>query len=284
MLENALKQIVAEKKKDGASQHIILNYLREYIQYAILHSLYTHKEYKSLIFKGGSCLRVCYGLPRLSEDLDFDIDVRKIKNFSINKLKVFLEKQVKKKYVFSLETKLQGTKRIYLKFPILHRLGVSGQGESDRLYVKIETDEDILPFAHTELTPISHSGFNFIVRNYDLPTLMVGKIHAFLFRLWFKGKKNEIDIKGRDFYDLFWFLQKKVVPNWKCLRKITGIKNDRELKNKLLAQIKKTATAQKLRYDLQNFLPDSQFVDDFCLNYMEIMSRYLNERKSLLRY
>ena len=27
---------------------------------------------KNLVFKGGSCLRICYELPRLSEDLDFD--------------------------------------------------------------------------------------------------------------------------------------------------------------------------------------------------------------------
>ncbi len=275
MYKNILKQIVAEKKKMGIAKPVILNYLKEHIQYAVLENIYNSKEYKNMIFKGGSCLRICFGLPRLSEDLDFDIDTRKREKFSLKELNAYLEKEIKERYVALLETKMQSTKRIYLKFPILKKLSMAEAGESDKLYVKIEVENDILPFAGMSLTPVSRMGFNFIVRHYDLPTLMAGKIHAFLYRLWFKGKKNEIDIKGRDFYDLFWYFDKGVTPNWKCLKKITGVGNEKELKNRLSAQIEKTATPQKLKYDLLNFLPDSRFVSDFCENYREIMKKYL---------
>ncbi|MFN4213112.1 MAG: hypothetical protein ACK4FL_04110, partial [Microgenomates group bacterium] len=88
------------------------------------------------------------------------------------------------------------------------------------------------------------------------------------------GDKNEIDIKGRDFYDLFWFLQKKVEPNWRMLKKMTGIKNKNKLKKILMERIKKTVTPQKLAYDLNNFIADKQFINDFSKNYLEILKRY----------
>jgi hypothetical protein len=189
-------------------------------------------------------------------------------------LKKFLEQEIKKKYFPLLQTKVQADQRIYLKFLVLRKLGLATQSESDKLYVKIEASSVIAPYANFTVTPISKYGYNFVVKSYDLPSLMSGKINALLTRIWFKGKKNEVDIKGRDFYDLYWFFQKGVDPNWKMLKKMTGIKNSRELKAVLKERIKKTVTAQKLTYDLKNFIADEQFVKDFSKNYSVIMERY----------
>ena len=46
--------------------------LREYLQYLILSVVFSHKNGRKLSFLGGTCLRIVYGLPRFSEDLDFD--------------------------------------------------------------------------------------------------------------------------------------------------------------------------------------------------------------------
>ncbi len=43
---------------------------KEYLQYVFLHTL--AKYGKAFVFKGGTCLRLCYGLQRASEDLDFN--------------------------------------------------------------------------------------------------------------------------------------------------------------------------------------------------------------------
>lgn len=261
MLEIIFAQVIQEKKSIGTPSTLVKNFLKERVQLTVLEYIYTQKIYKNLVFKGGSCLRICFGLPRLSEDLDFD---HMIKGFSIINLEETLKKEIKLKLFPKLETKKQGNKRLYLKFPILHKLGLASINESDKLFVKLEVDEGILPFGKIELTPISQFGHNFIVRHYDLPTLMAGKIHALLFRLW-----------GRDFYDLYWFLQKGVTPNWKTLRKITSIKNEKELKTKLVDHIETTVSLQKLRYDLQNFIEQSEFVADFAKNYKEIIKKYL---------
>lgn len=276
MLEELLKPIIAEKKRQGVEKAVILNYLKEYIQYLTLSFIYNHKIFKKLVFKGGSCLRICYRLSRLSEDLDFDFDIKSFPDSLLDRLNDYLGTEIKTKYFSPLETKTQSAIRLYLKFPILYRLGLAQKPESDKLYVKVETEASIAPFAGFELTPISRFGFNFIARHYDLPSLMSGKIHAVLHRLWFKGIDSEVDIKGRDFYDLFWFLENKISPNWKMLNKIAGIKNETQLKSLLKRKVDAVITPQKLSYDLNNFIADRIFVEDFSKNYSRIIKKYLS--------
>lgn len=275
MIEQILKTIVQEKKLQGNNRSLIKNYLKEYIQYLVLSLLYNHKKMKNLVFKGGSCLRICDDLPRLSEDLDFDYDKNIIDVDILGELDEYLKKEIKNKYYPELETKIQSTIRLYLKFPFLKDLGLADPSESNKLYVKIETSDELSPCAGYTLTPISRYGFNFIAYHYDMPSLMSGKINALLYRVWYKGDKNQIDIKGRDFYDLFWFLQKGIEPNFKMLNNTAGIKDKKELKKILMQRIKKVITPQKLSYDLNNFISDHQFVEDFSKNYLTIINKYL---------
>lgn len=278
MIEQILKIIVQEKKLQGNSKSLIRNYLKEYIQYLVLSLLYNQKKMKNLVFNGGSCLRICYDLPRLSEDLDFDYDEKILGKNILGDLDEYLKKEIKIKYYSELETKIQARMRLYLKFPFLKSLGLANESESDKLYVKVETSNKLNPNASYTLTPISKYGFNFIANHYDLPSLMSGKINALLFRVWFKeseDKEDQIDIKGRDFYDLYWFLQKGIEPNWKMLKKTAGIKDNKELKEIMMKRIKKVVTPQKLSYDLKNFISDNQFVEDFSKNYFTIMSKFL---------
>lgn len=277
LLEELLKPIIAEKKQLGVPKTVILNYLKEYIQYLVLRLIYNHSEFKKLVFKGGSCLRICYTLPRLSEDLDFDYEEKQFSDGFLFDLEKYLSYEIRSKYFPSLETKIQSTVRLYLKFPFLYTLGLAEKSESDKLYVKIEAEHTVLPEASFALTPISKLGFNFMAYHYDLPTLMTGKINALLHRLWFKGKTQEVDVKGRDFYDLYWYLQHNIKPNWLALRKIIPLKNEKELKSILIERITKTVTPQKLTYDLQNFLPDPVFVTDFSKNYFEVMKKMIME-------
>ncbi len=275
MLEEILKQFISEKIKIIKNPIILRNYLKEYIQYLVLNIIYNEKKFKDLVFKGGSCLKICYDLPRLSEDLDFDYDKKDFGENLLLDLQNYLKKEIKTKYFSKLETKIQSNIRIYLKFPILKNLDLAKVDESDKLYVKIETSEKIEPYAKFDLIPISKYGFNFIVKTYDLSTLMAGKINAVLTRIWFKGKKDEIDIKGRDFYDLFWYLQKGVEPNFKMLKKTVGIKNKEELKKMLKEKIKKSITPQKLAYDLNNFIENQEYVKTFSENYIQLLEKYL---------
>ena len=275
MIEIALKEVVSKRKKEGVPNFVIKNYLKEYLQYPALNFIYNSRDYKNFIFTGGSCLRICFGAPRLSEDLDFDLYKKDYQKLDLPKMADDLKECFERKYLIELKTKCQADKRIYLKFPILKKLKLAERSESDFLYVKVEVSQTNFRKPVVELSPISRYGFNFVARNYALPFLMNGKLNAIFDRKWFKGKKNEIDIKGRDFYDLFWYLQKGVSPNRNNLKSSINIADQKELKEKLRKIIDKNVTSQKLSYDLKNFFPDQNFVSDFCKNYKEIVGKYL---------
>lgn len=276
MLKDILKKLTAEKKQLGLPDFVIINFLKEALQFPVLSFIYNRQEYKGMIFTGGSCLRACYGLPRLSEDLDFDLSAVDFKRLDLQKMGKDLVAYFQNDFLLPVFCHSQGTIRLYLKFPILKELGLSYGKGSNFLYVKIEPSLSQFKKFNTELTPLSAFGFNFLVKNYDLKFLMTGKIMAILERQWFKGEDNLIDIKGRDFYDLYWYLSKEVKPDYTTLSQRFKIK-DRKSLNKILKQkIEQEVDSRKLSYDLKNFFADQVFVADFCKNYSAIIKKYLN--------
>jgi len=275
MLKNILKNIVADKKRQGAPDFVIKNFLKEYLQYPVLQFIYNSQDYKNFIFTGGSCLRICFEAPRLSEDLDFDLTAQDFKKLNLQQLSQELKKIFEQKFLLEVETKCQGKNRVYLKFPILKDLGLAKDGESNLLYVKIETEVTIFKNPKIGLTPISYYGYNFVARNYGLDFLMTGKLNAIFTRKWFKGKDDEINVKGRDFYDLFWYWQNNVEPDYVNLKRLVKISNQQQLKAALLEKIK-NLTTQKLSYDLKNFFPDQEFIMDFCKNYKKFFKKFLD--------
>jgi len=213
------------------------NLLKNYLQIIVLDFIYSNRKYSQLIFYGGSSLAHCYNMPRLSEDLDF-VDLNR--EIEIPKLAKNLEMYFKKNT--DLEVKAVSQKfRIYLKFPLLPKLGLAGKSESDLLFLKIEIfkEFDFCKDYKIETIPLFKFNRTVLVRTFDLPTLMATKIRAVLMRKWEKTDKSGkilATVKGRDYYDLLWYLEKGIMPNYRC---IEGIDNKEELKEKLLSAITK---------------------------------------------
>jgi len=87
---------------------------KEYLQYVFLNAISKYPE--NFIFKGGTCLRICYGLERASEDLDFNT------NLKISKTKEIVKQCLKdfdllniKNGIFS-EKELAGNLRVEARF------------------------------------------------------------------------------------------------------------------------------------------------------------------------
>ncbi len=135
LLEELLKPIIIEKKQLGVPKTVIINYLKEYIQYLVLSLVYNHSEFKKLVFKGGSCLRICYGLPRLSEDLDFDYGKKQFSQELLPGLEKYLSYEIRNKYFPNLETKIKTTNRLYLKLPLMYKQELTEKSQSEKLYV-----------------------------------------------------------------------------------------------------------------------------------------------------
>ena len=252
------------------------NILKEYLQILVLDYIYSHKDYSRLIFYGGSCLAHCHNLPRLSEDLDF-VDAKN--EISIARLADDLEKYFNKKTDIKVRATTQKF-RVYLKFPVLYELGLSEAGESDFLILKVEVFQDFnfCQDFKTEIIPLFKLNRSILVRAFDLPTLMATKIHAVLFRKWEKSDKTGkviAKVKGRDYFDLMWYLQKEIRPNISC---IEGTANLDELKEKLSEAVKK-ADARSIQTDLEALIDDKNKVLRLSDNMNDILIREIGKMK-----
>jgi len=267
-----VKPFLIKLLKDSASgdKFFRRNLLKNYLQILVLDFIYSHKDYGRLIFYGGSCLSHCYDLPRLSEDLDF-VDMKK--NIALKKLAKDLENYFKENSdlkVRAVEQKF----RVYLKFPLLHELELSEKGESDLLFLKVEIFKgfDFCQTYKIEIIPLFKFNKTILIKTFDLPTLMATKIRAVLQRKWEKiDKKGKmaVKVKGRDYFDLMWYLGKDVMPNFRC---IEGIANKEELKEKLLTVITKVDT-RSIRIDLESLIDNPALVKDLSRNIREILRR-----------
>ena len=87
---------------------------KEYLQYIFLNAISRYFAY--FVFKGGTCLRICFGFERASEDLDFST------NLKINKLKEMIYKCLKYFELLNIEYKIysekefQGNLRFGIRF------------------------------------------------------------------------------------------------------------------------------------------------------------------------
>ncbi|MDO8668632.1 MAG: nucleotidyl transferase AbiEii/AbiGii toxin family protein [bacterium] len=265
-LKPTLKRLLAEAP--SAKVLFRRNILKEYLQIVVLDYLYSHPTYSKLVFYGGSCLAQCHGLPRLSEDLDFvdihgEIDIKKISY----DLAIYFNKQTDLKAVVSTQKF-----RVMLKFPILKELGLAREGDSDLLILKIEVfrDDGVLREGKVEAVPLFKVNRSIIVKAFDLSTLMSTKIRAVLHRKWEKTNKTGETlaiVKGRDYFDLMWYLRKGVLPN------MAGIKeaaNKDELRRRLLSAVDKADPAS-IKFDLEALIADDRYVAEISKNLRDIL-------------
>lgn len=267
-----MKGLLAENVKMG--QVYQRNVLKEYLQILVLSFIYSNPEYSKLVFYGGSALRHCYDLPRLSEDLDFVDTQKKIDLGSLRgDLESYFEKETDLKPVATVQKF-----RVHIKFPILKKLGIATESDSDYLILKIEVFQEF-GFCRkfkTETIPMFKFNLPILVNTFDLPTLMATKIRAIFYRKWEKTNKageTLATVKGRDYFDLMWYLEKGIKPNIGCLE---DVKNMAELMAKLLGAIKK-ANPKSIELDLAALIPDQNYVKNISQNLRDILARQIKQ-------
>ena len=69
MISTEILEKLARQQQTGVFPNIV----REYFQHVFLGELYKLPGAEHMLFKGGTALRVLYGSPRFSEDLDFSL-------------------------------------------------------------------------------------------------------------------------------------------------------------------------------------------------------------------
>jgi predicted nucleotidyltransferase component of viral defense system len=257
-------------KNTGKPPLYIRNLLKEQLQFYLLNYVYNSIYAEKFLLKGGTCLRLCFDLPRLSEDLDFD--VLEFETFSydqfIKNLKEYFKSKLK--YQDLIITVSGENKIIYLKFPILRKIGMQLNEQKpteDQLFVRIDLAPVKGNFYKKELSLKSTYDFSFLIRRYGIEDLFAGKINAILAREKFEGKEKMARFKGRDFFDIWWLKEKNVRWNVKYLTSILKINSEKEVISKLNDKIQEAAIRkQELKADLLPFFENPGFVEDFASN------------------
>jgi predicted nucleotidyltransferase component of viral defense system len=176
--------------------------MREYLQARILESLQERGAWRSVAFMGGTALRFLYRTPRFSEDLDFSLEDRGAE-FDLQELIGFVcTRFAREGYVTESRVSTRAVvHKAFVRFPGLeHELGLSPR--ADKVFsVKVEVDTNPPAGAGVEVTTVRRY-VTLRLAHHDKATLLAGKIAAVLLREW---------VKGRDIYDLVWYLSD---PDW----------------------------------------------------------------------
>jgi hypothetical protein len=269
---------VLKNKLDGLSTYGVsitapemrLNALKEELQFYVLDFIYHHSEYNKWIMYGGSALRICYDLDRMSVDLDFEVN-HKVDNEFLNELKEESEKHFSKVY---------GTESEFLKIAITNNRGITLKFRagsliegyvSEWVHVKIDLNT-FTPSSGivTERAPQNHGQLSFMIRTYNLSSLMASKIAAIFLRGTRGVGKATYEEKGRDIYDLLWYMSKKIVPDLDYLKakNVEEAKDYRTLFTKLAVKMN-SVSEENLKNDLMPLFFDPRFVTNWLTNWRD---------------
>ena len=177
--------------------------LREVMQEIALAGLNRGGFFAKAGFYGGTCLRIFYGLPRFSEDLDFSLltvnpsfvfapyfqALRE--EFSAFGFTVDIVEKAKPKSSAVASAFLKKTSSIY-------DLAIAGERV---VKIKLEVDTEP-PLGFRTEQKLLIQPYSFYVQCFSLPDLFAGKAHALLYRKW----KNRVS--GRDWFDFEWYIRK----------------------------------------------------------------------------
>ncbi len=273
---------ILKNKLDGLSTYGVsitdpetrLNALKEELQFYVLDFIYHHPEYSKWIMYGGSSLRICYDLDRMSVDLDFEVS-HKIENDFLNELKEEAEKHFSKVYGIDSEfLKISTTNNRGITFKFRAGSLIEGYA-SEWVHIKVDLNH-FSPGSGmvTERIPQNHGQLSFVIRTYNLSSLMASKIAAIFLR-GTRGVGVAIyEEKGRDIYDLLWYMSKKIVPDLDYLnaKNVEEAKDYRTLFTKLAVKMNNVSD-ENLKNDISPLFLDSRYVTNWLANWRDTFFR-----------
>lgn len=258
IFEQTIQKAIEYNKQYSALRTVVE---KEVMHHDILREMNNAGYLSKLTFIGGTCLRLCYGSQRLSEDLDFS------SSFNFNKkelsnLPKILKSAFLKKYNFKLE----------VSEPIKET------GDTNTWKIKIITQQEHknVPMQRINLDIVMLPSYNrqpTMIKNYygidngtsglilyaqSIEEIFVDKLIALAFRL------NRV--KNRDLWDIFWIYRKNIELDKVLLKKKLS---DRKISYsdfilKYNDRLKELEQGQKdFLFEMKRFLAPSAFDDTF---------------------
>ncbi|MGN7886402.1 nucleotidyl transferase AbiEii/AbiGii toxin family protein [Dyadobacter sp. 22481] len=252
--------------------------LREIMQEVALAGLYRKGFFEKAAFYGGTALRIFYGLDRFSEDLDFSL-LEVDPDFSINTyLPAIVDefealgmhvsiKEKQKAVKTSIDSAFQKSETVWRELVLEGVVPQEGLEQIASIKIKLEVDT-MPPSGFDTEEKLLLQPFSFYVKCFTISDLFAGKMHALLFRKW---KDN---VKGRDWYDMEWYIRKGVALNLNqfALRAYDsgdwGRENISEVEFRSLLNAKiDLVHFQRIKNDIRRFIPNASVLDIWSAQY-----------------
>ena len=190
------------------------NALKEICQEIALAGLARAGFFKKAMFQGGTSLRILHGLNRFSEDLDFILNEPGM-GFSWAPLLSAVQSEFAA-FGLTLEAKERSkasevVQKAFLKEnsfgQVLNLKYQRSRADLQKIVIKLEIDTEP-PSGSKPESHFLEFPYAFSIVSQDLPSLFAGKCHALLCRQY---------IKGRDWFDFLWYVQRKTQINYVLL-------------------------------------------------------------------
>jgi predicted nucleotidyltransferase component of viral defense system len=270
----------------------ILAAFREIMQEVVLAGLSRTDFFEKAAFYGGTALRIFYKLDRFSEDLDFSL-LEPNKNFNLEPyftaiinefeslgLKVTI-KEKDKKIKTAIESAFLKSETIWKELVLEDIIKQTGIHSNKLIKIKIEVDRNPPLNFETEQKLLIRP-FSFYVKCFTPSSLFAGKLHALLFRKW---KKR---VKGRDWYDLEWYIKKGIPINISHFLNRAIESGDWKEKNineqQIISLLKDKITIvsfKNVKDDVVRFIKEDKVLDIWSPRYfMDLIEKMKFERNS----
>lgn len=242
------------------------NAINEVMQEIALAGLYRGGFFDKAAFYGGTCLRIFYGLPRFSEDMDFSLTEKNVEFDIENYLPAVIEEfkaSGREVLITKKEKKVQTKVESAFLNDNTEMYDLNFKTEKE-IKIKIEVDTDP-PLGFLTEQKLSLMPFSFMTRCFTLSDLYAGKMHALIFRNY------KSLVKGRDWYDFEWYVRHDIPLNFPHFqiraKEFNGLDIDKEEFIKMLKEKIGTTDINMVKRDVMPFIQNPAVLDIWSNDY-----------------
>lgn len=252
-----------------ANKEDAIQVLREIMQAIALAGLYRSGFFEKAAFYGGTALRIFYGLDRFSEDLDFSL-LKEDDQFSFDSYldsiqsefeAVGMQVSIKEKDKTNIESAFLKSETVWKELLLEQIIPQSGLDQKPNIKIKLEVDTRP-PLGFQTEEKLLLNPFSFYVKCFTISDLFAGKMHALLLRKW------QNNVKGRDWYDLEWYIRKGVpldMDHFLVRARDSGDWHKSTMAEEELRQLLKTkidtVNFARIKADISRFIPNPQALE-----------------------
>ena len=273
-----MKEWIAEYNPQNEEETLAA--MREIMQEIALAALSRTDFFDKAAFYGGTALRIFYGLDRFSEDLDFSLLTpnpdfsltpyfsKIVEEFQSLGMNVSIREK-DKRIKTHVESAFLKSETIWQELVLEDLVKQHGISSNKTIKIKIEIDR-LPPLGFSTEEKLLIRPYSFYIKCFTMPSLFAGKLHALLFRKW-KSR-----VKGRDWYDMEWYIRKGVPLNMHHFLQRAKETNDwqenqisqEQILQLLIAKIESVAF-DSVKEDVVRFIADDQKLAIWSPNYFK---------------